>query len=311
MSRSKAATQRYQLALQQQEQARTAAQQAAPMVRESIDRAIALRSLVTADNPSLTAANDWNVRMLEDKGFQQSLPDWLFETCPDWYIIAVPVKDDQTGKVISYDVKRDVEAWDRARVKALRAIQRMEFTWRNRPDGSPLRYVAEPCNMARLLSFVQAGNMAAVIEHSASVMSDARVTGNKGAGFTYYQSGRAMSIAPSEYKIILAASDLAAAQKRHDKAQQEAYVKLTDDKAQKRYDRAKVALREAQRIFDNAWSAVHRLDDDVIKLMDGGTVEDDQPADQPATASKGKGKGKTQPAESVASDAPVVEGVTA
>ena len=302
MSRSKAATQRYQLALQQQEQARTAAQQAAPMVRESIDRAIALRSLVTADNPSLTAANDWNVRMLEDKGFQQSLPDWLFETCPDWYIIAVPVKDDQTGKVISYDVKRDVETWDRARVKALRAIQRMEFTWRNRPDGSPLRYVAEPCNMARLLSFVQAGNMAAVIEHSASVMSDARVTGNKGAGFTYYQSGRAMSIAPAEYKIVLAASDLTAAQKRHDKAQQDAYTKITDGKVAKRYDRALLALREAQASFDRAWSSVHKLDADVVTLIEGGVIEDEELTPAPAPASKGKGK-----AESVVTDAPVAE----
>lgn len=266
MGHSKASKARYELIKTQRASAEETARNAAPIIRDAIARQGA-DVLLTSNVPSIVETSNIGTRLLsENPTFLASLPSWLFEVCPDWLIVATPIKDEQTGKVTGYDTKRDVDMWDKARIKALESIRSMDFTWRKREDGSDERYIPSPCNMARLLSFVIAGNMQAVIEHAPAVVADSKVSKTRAMGFAYQNAGAAQVVDSRAYAIVIAAAALAQRTKATKNASEKYHTSYTD-KARKTYDRAVENESIAQAQFDAAWRERHMLSKDILDLI--------------------------------------------
>ena len=186
------------------------------------------------------------------RAWADSLPDWVVTVCPDWYVGAAGM--------------RDVESWDKARVKAIKQIQDGGFTWVTREDGSKERFVPSPMTHARMVTLVERGNMFLVMAAAPLLVADSRAKGKDGSTLAGRVKAMGGIQAYSEdknnspvYEVIMAAYALDRAQVSYDKAYAALLEAPLDEKRATRRDRAQVALDAASTRFDAAWLAIHAV----------------------------------------------------
>lgn len=282
MSRSKASTARYQEA---QRLARVQAEKStASVIRETIDAMPDNVSLTTTDasHLAITVMGDEIARRGE--GYLESLPRWVRNPCPSWFTRKTKNQDGDTIYV------RDTERWNKESRAALKAIFRGEYEERTRSDGSLERYIAMPCNAARIVVLIREGNAQAVIESAPQVVKSAAIKKDGIVHDLYIETGVVEDVDRLAHRIVVAAADLNTADRAFRKAESD-YLNLMgqttirngkaagDAERLQRRDSAKAKLDAARTVFVAAWSKRNTI------VMEASVVEPVKPVKADETVS--------------------------